>query len=84
MQITITTSLLFFGNIMDNITNHKGLCLICDFTLGLIYTIYGVLIYAAYDTNFTNINTNKLYDIETNMNLLINMAVPSIQIIVLL
>ena len=72
------TSVLFFGNIMDNITNHKRLCLICDFTLGLIYTIYGVLIYAAYDTNFTKIDINKLNDIQTNMNLLINMVVPSI------
>jgi hypothetical protein len=72
------TSFLFFGNIMDNITNHKRLCLICNFTLGLIYTIYGVLIYAAYDTSFTKFDINKLKDIQSNMDLLINMVVPSI------
>jgi len=42
-QLTVVTSFLFFGNIIDNTTNHKQLVMLCDFLLGTVYMIYGVL-----------------------------------------
>lgn len=80
-NMTSILALLFMGNLIDNVSDHKRLVTICNLTLASLYLTFGIFV--IFEHYFNSLfNTELATSLSSNLSLLIDFFEPTIFIIV--